>query len=199
MIRTNTTCPARHHFRTHGLRHALATLAVVAGGGLLPLVGAAASTLPVQDASAAVTQAAPVATFEVQPEARPIQSAPVLPIALQPAPAQVTRDSAALPGVSGKPVGVGEASFYGKGDGFAGRKTANGEIFDPSAMTAAHKTLPLGTRLKVTNLANSRSVLVRVNDRGPYAKGRILDLSYGAAQRLGMVGAGHARVKLERL
>ncbi len=91
----------------------------------------------------------------------------------------------------------GKASFYGGGDGFHGTRTANGEIFDENAMTAAHKTLPFGTRVRVTNLSNGRSVVVRINDRGPFVRGRIIDLSYRAAKELGMVSAGVVEVKLE--
>lgn len=92
---------------------------------------------------------------------------------------------------------TGMASFYGKR--FAGRLTANGERFDPGKMTAAHKTLRFGTKLRVTNLANGRHVTVRVNDRGPYAKGRIIDLSRAAAGKIGMIHRGVARVRLERV
>lgn len=70
-------------------------------------------------------------------------------------------------------------------------------MMNPAAMTAAHKTLPIGTKVKVTNLNNSRSVVVRINDRGPFVRGRLIDLSKGAAQKLGFVGAGHARVQIE--
>ncbi len=87
---------------------------------------------------------------------------------------------------------TGEASYYGPG--FAGRPTANGETFNPAEMTAAHRTLPFGTKLLVTNRANGKSVVVRVNDRGPYAGNRILDLSKGAAQRIGMISSGTANV-----
>ena len=89
----------------------------------------------------------------------------------------------------------GVASWYG--DDFHGRQTASGEVYDMFEMTAAHLMLPLGTVIKVTNLLNGRSVRVRVNDRGPYVKGRILDLSYAAAKRLGMLGAGTTRVRIE--
>ena len=91
----------------------------------------------------------------------------------------------------------GTASWYGPG--FHGRRTASGERFNPQAMTAAHRTLPLGTRLRVTNKANGRSVVVRINDRGPFAKNRLIDLSLGAARELQMVRAGTAKVTLERL
>jgi rare lipoprotein A len=90
---------------------------------------------------------------------------------------------------------VGVASYYGKQ--FHGRKTANGEKYNMNALTAAHRTLPFGTQVKVTNLANERSVVVRVNDRGPFIRGRIMDVSLEAARRLQMVGAGTARVRLE--
>jgi rare lipoprotein A len=92
---------------------------------------------------------------------------------------------------------MGVASYYGAY--FAGRETANGETFDPWAMTAAHRLLPLGTVLRVTNLDNGREVEVRVNDRGPYRHDRIIDVSHGAARRLGFEGSGVARVRLEVL
>ena len=76
-------------------------------------------------------------------------------------------------------------------------RTASGEMMNPSAMTAAHKTLPLGSKVKVTNLNNGKAVVVRINDRGPFIKGRLIDLSKGAAQRLGFIGAGHTRVQIE--
>ncbi len=94
-------------------------------------------------------------------------------------------------------LGTVVASYYGKR--FHGRLTANGERFNMNAMTAAHKTLPFGTRLRVTNLANGRSVTVRINDRGPYIAGRTIDLSRGAAAKIGMIHRGHARVKADIL
>lgn len=78
-------------------------------------------------------------------------------------------------------------------------RTASGERMNPSALTAAHRSLPFGTRLKVTNQRNGKSVVVRVNDRGPFVRGRMLDLSRGAARQIGMVGAGHAPVCTARL
>jgi rare lipoprotein A len=89
----------------------------------------------------------------------------------------------------------GTASYYGAD--FAGRRTASGERFDPQALTAAHPVLPFGTRVRVTNLENGRSVTVRINDRGPYTAGRILDVSWEAARELGMLRSGVARVRLE--
>jgi len=91
---------------------------------------------------------------------------------------------------------VGEASFYGKG--FHGKKTANGERFSQYALTAAHPTLPLGTKATVTNLKNGKAVRVRITDRGPYAKGRDIDLSRAAAQRIGLTRRnGEAPVRIE--
>jgi rare lipoprotein A len=86
----------------------------------------------------------------------------------------------------------GLASFY-----VEGARTASGERFDPHDLTAAHRTLPFGTRLRVTSLATGRSVTVRVNDRGPFVSGRVLDVSYSAADRLGIVGRGVAKVKID--
>jgi peptidoglycan lytic transglycosylase len=90
---------------------------------------------------------------------------------------------------------VGVASYYSQGH--QGRRTASGEAFDMDAMTAAHRSLPFGTRVRVTNLANGRQAVVRINDRGPFRKDRIIDVSRAAARALGMVGRGVARVRLE--
>ena len=89
----------------------------------------------------------------------------------------------------------GMASWYGKA--FHGRRTASGTAFDQNGMTAAHPSLPFGTRLRVTNLSNRRSTIVIINDRGPFVGDRIIDLSYGAAKELGFTGDGIARVRLE--
>lgn len=91
----------------------------------------------------------------------------------------------------------GIASWYGPG--FHGRKTANGEIYNMHEMTAAHKTLPFGARVKVIDLETGRSVIVRINDRGPFVEGRVIDLSYAAARALGMEKKGTARVALKIL
>jgi rare lipoprotein A len=90
------------------------------------------------------------------------------------------------------PDGRGVASFYS-----TGVKTANGERFDPNELTAAHRTLPFGTRLRVTDIATGQSVTVRINDRGPYIAGRTVDLSQGAAESLGIVNRGIAKVKVD--
>jgi rare lipoprotein A len=86
------------------------------------------------------------------------------------------------------------ASYY-----YEGQKTASGARFNPNGLTAAHRSLPFGTRVRVTNQSNGRSVVVTINDRGPFIKGRIIDLSRGAAQAISMTGAGVARVSLEVL
>ena len=91
----------------------------------------------------------------------------------------------------------GVASWYGKK--FHGQKTSSGEVYDMYGMTGAHKTLPIPSYARVTNLANGRSVVVRINDRGPFHAGRIIDLSYAAAYKLGYVSAGSARVEVEGL
>ncbi len=91
----------------------------------------------------------------------------------------------------------GVASWYGPG--FHGRKTASGERYNMNALTAAHKTLPFGTRVRVTNRNNGKSVVVKINDRGPYVGGRVIDLSRGAARSIGMIGTGTAKVTVEVL
>jgi rare lipoprotein A len=91
----------------------------------------------------------------------------------------------------------GTASWYGPG--FFGNRTANGEVFRPGTLTAAHRTLPFGTMVRVTNLNNGRSTVVRINDRGPFVGNRVIDLGHGAAQQVGLVSSGLAPVRLEVL
>lgn len=90
----------------------------------------------------------------------------------------------------------GIASIYGNGDGHAGSKTANGERVNPAALTAAHKRLPFGTRVKVTNKRNGASVVVRINDRGPFIRGRIIDLTPAGARQLGFTGLTNVKVNM---
>ena len=92
---------------------------------------------------------------------------------------------------------TGMASWYGRQ--FHGRKTASGETFDMNGLTAAHRSLPLNCYIRVTNKANGKSVVVKVNDRGPFHGNRVLDLSYGAAKQLGITNAGTAKVNIERV
>ena len=103
-----------------------------------------------------------------------------------------SRPAAAAPAPGTRIVGL--ASWYGQKH--QGRATASGEAFDMNKLTAAHRTLPFGTRLRVTNVETGRSVVVRVNDRGPWANDRVLDVSLAAARTLGMVGDGVARVEI---
>jgi rare lipoprotein A len=107
---------------------------------------------------------------------------------------RTTRRTAALPALPAAGGSTGVASFYG--GRFHGRLTASGVRFDSGAMTAAHRSLPFGTRVRVTHLGNGRTVDVRINDRGPFVGGRIIDLSRGAAGVLGMHGQGVARVNV---
>lgn len=94
-------------------------------------------------------------------------------------------------------IGGGMASYYG--NELAGNRTANGERFDPDQLTAAHRTLPFGSMVRVTNMSNGDSVVVRINDRGPFSHGRVIDVSHAAAREIGMHRSGTARVKLALL
>ena len=94
-------------------------------------------------------------------------------------------------------VTVGQASWYGPG--FYGGRTASGEVLRPGTLTAAHRYLAFGTKVRVTNLDNGRTAVVRINDRGPFHGGRIIDLAHGAAQELGVTSSGTAQVKIEVL
>ena len=140
-----------------------------------------------EDASAD-TEAAFEAAFAAVPP-------PVTPTVPPHAVDITTIEPATPPEPAATTLGTGMASYYGRR--FHGRRTANGERFDMAAMTAAHRTLPFGSRVRVTNPRNGRSVVVRINDRGPFVRGRTIDVSRGAAEQLGMVNAGHARVELE--
>lgn len=108
-------------------------------------------------------------------------------------PSFTSADTSTLPGQSLQ----GIASYYA--EEFDGRTTANGEKYDMHALTAAHRSLPFHARVKVTNLDNGKSVIVRINDRGPFKGGRIIDVSYAAAVQLGMISNGTAKVKLSVL
>jgi rare lipoprotein A len=128
------------------------------------------------------------AQLERAPESTPPTPAPTVP----PPPAPPSSGDTAISTQQ-----RGRISMYG--NDFAGRKTASGEPFDPTALTMAHRTLPFGTRVRVTNLENQRSVEVVVNDRGPFVSGRIADLSEAAARRIGMVAAGVVEALLDIL
>jgi rare lipoprotein A len=136
-----------------------------------------------------------------------IASLAATPVLAQPAPAPAPTAPAAATAPATKPAAApaaataaagaerGKLAWYGKK--FAGRKTASGQAYDPNAMTMAHKSLPFGTRVKVTNLANGRSVVLRVNDRGPGQLDRVGDVSEAAARKLGMLRAGVVDAELQ--
>ena len=119
------------------------------------------------------------------------------PLAKAPAAPQMTNVSVSDAYNSLNRIAGGMASWYGPG--FHGRRTANGERFNQNALTAAHKSLPFGTKVKVTNLRNGQSVVVRINDRGPFIRGRVIDLSAGAAKAIGAHSSGVAQVSLDIL
>lgn len=160
-------------------RSALAGLAVLAGAlGWLQLAEPHAEALPFARGGVSLSAPpAPAAEAEVEAPAAIVAGAELL-----------------LPSLD---LFGGEASYYASG--FEGRPTASGEPYRGRALTAAHRTLPFGTRVKVTNLANGRSVEVRVNDRGPFHRRRVIDLSRAAAERLGMVRRGRAPVEVRVL
>jgi rare lipoprotein A len=122
-----------------------------------------------------------------------IASLAATPVLAQPAPAPAATAPAAATAAAGAE--RGQLARYG--EQFAGRKTASGQVYDPNAMTMAHKSLPFGTRVKVTNLANGRSVVLRVNDRGPGQLDRVGDVSEAAARKLGMLRAGVVDAELQ--
>lgn len=142
-----------------------------------------------------------LSTRTVQADALRAQPAPVVQAVPSPSPVKsptpvLTEDVQAERKMPARLL-HGVASWYGSV--FDGRKTASGETFDMYAMTACHPTLPFGTKVRVVNTRNHRSVVVRITDRGLLYDGRVLDLSYGAAQKLGMVSAGVAPVKIQIL
>ena len=179
-------------------------------GFVVAMLFVVASYVSVQNGSSRLTAAAVVergeqrtekadsAAIVEKPAEQPVAKKPASTVAAKPAPTVVENrmtEEAEAAAKKVKSLGSGEASYYGAA--FAGRPTANGETFNPAQMTAAHRTLPFGTKLRVTNTLNGRSVVVRVNDRGPYADNRVIDLSRGAAERIGMIHTGTAQVKLE--
>jgi rare lipoprotein A len=134
----------------------------------------------------------------IEAEALPAESLPSesLPEA-EPVPAPVKAEPPKPPAPAVVSVSTGQASWYGPG--FFGNRTASGEVLRPGTLTAAHRTLPFGTKVRVTNLWNGRSAVVRINDRGPFHGARVIDLAHGAANQLGLVASGVAKVKLEVL
>ena len=159
-------------------------------------LGACAQSTVVNNKSAALTVNRQVADHQAAPEIRPAQPRRTassiihrrVAVAKRHHPAATEKKPAAETGDATHTI----ASFYNQGT-----QTANGEKFVPSELTAAHRTLPFGTRLRVTNVATGQSVTVRVNDRGPFIAGRDVDLSQGAAETLGIIHRGIAKVKLD--
>lgn len=173
----------------------LGALALLLSGSALapamvnPVQAANQGGLAEDDSPKATVSGTEVAIREVYSLTPNAEDAPslVLPVPIAPVPAE--------PAVVG--VSRGQASWYGPG--FYGNRTASGEVLKRGTLTAAHRTLPFGTRVRVTNLWNGRSAVVRINDRGPFHGGRVIDLAHGAASHLGVTSSGVAKVKLEVL
>ncbi len=155
----------------------------IAVAGLLGLAPLAASSAAAPDATTVrvdpATSAAVIEFVPIQPTTEVTAAIPAAPAASDP---QETT------------LGRGSASYYAAR--FDGQRTASGERFDNDDMTAAHRTLPFGSLVRVTNPGNGRSVVVRINDRGPFTRGRLIDVSRAAAVELGMIARGHATVEL---
>lgn len=167
------------------LRITTAALGLLALGGSINAVNAAeAPAVPARSFAAAFADIGQPAAVAVPQDAVDLTT-------LEAAPADADSDEAS----AGQAVRGGMASWYGAE--LAGHRTASGERFNPGEMTAAHRTLPLGSRVRVTYAG--RSVVVRINDRGPYAAGRVIDLSKAAAERIGLRAAGSGRVELAKL
>ena len=162
------------NFRTHLLAACAALATISAAQAQQASAPTATPTLPAMPAITPAPAAAPMAA----PASAPLRKVMI----------------SAAPAASGD-ASEGKVAHYGAK--FNGRKTASGEVFNVNAMTMAHKSLPFGTRVKVTNLANKKSVVVRVNDRGPTDPGRIGDLTSGAARKIGMTKAGVIDARLE--
>lgn len=157
----------------------LQALALASLFGLAPL--AASTPDPAALPSQPATSAAVVELVPLAPTTEVLASEPAVTPPAPSAPQETV-------------LGRGSASYYAAR--FDGRRTASGERFDNDDMTAAHRTLPFGTLVRVTNLANGRSVIVRINDRGPFTRGRMIDVSHAAAEELGLIARGHATVEL---
>jgi len=175
----------------------------LAGLALYPVLARDLDGFEITDPLDLVLPSEPVSALEV---AEPSTEAPVDPLITDPVTAIAEPESEVMPIPPQPPKPVipsvisthsGEASWYGPG--FYGNRTANGEVFRPGTMTAAHRTLPFGTRVRVTNLWNGRKAVVRINDRGPFAGDRLIDLAHGAASELGLTSSGIAQVRLEVL
>ncbi|PAP74958.1 hypothetical protein BSZ37_00080 [Rubrivirga marina] len=159
--------------------------ALLAGGGTALTV---APSILTSDAPAV-----PASVAEAPVDATPPPATLLPPVA----PVSDVREAPETDTEAGEAIGGGRASYYGRE--LAGNPTASGEPFDPTALTAAHRTLPLGTRVRVTHARTGESVVVRVNDRGPFHGDRVIDVSRAAADSIGLTRSGTAEVELERL
>ncbi|GAA0276454.1 hypothetical protein GCM10009127_16440 [Alteraurantiacibacter aestuarii] len=192
------TAPKAHSLRT---QLAFAATALLALGGAVGAGHAQTADSVATASSAALTSNPSLPVFT--PSAEPafdqafdhLDGAAADPV-LPPHAVDITAIDPAVEGEA-QSLGRGVASYYGRR--FAGRPTASGEAFDPQDLTAAHRSLPFGSRVRVTNPHNGRSVVVRINDRGPFVAGRLIDVSRIAAEQLGMIQSGHATVELELL
>ncbi|MFN8830637.1 MAG: septal ring lytic transglycosylase RlpA family protein [Labrys sp. (in: a-proteobacteria)] len=172
---------------------ALGVLSLPLAGCLLPL--------PIEMAderSAAPASSAPVASATTTPgDMLSLEDLPVSRPGLAYAAAANPDDMIATPVALSGTAAVGMASYYGRE--LHGRRKANGELFDMNELTAAHRTWPFGTMVRVTNLSNGKSVVVRISDRGPFARGRVIDVSLAAAKELDFVRRGVTKVRIDKL
>ena len=152
------------------------------------MVGALATA-----AAQASVRARDLPPHSAEPPSGPVEPAVTVPppVAAEP-PEHASAHNAGSPDGLGRTVGAGQASWYGPG--FHGRRTASGEVFNQNAFTAAHRTLPFGSRVQVINQRTGRFIVVRINDRGPHVRGRIIDLSRASAQAIGVSGAAPVRL-----
>ena len=169
---------------------------------LAVLLSGSSALIPVMaDAGLASTGPAPTVVSESGPQSPSL-------LAIRNQEGSASQDEDVVPVVPGLPiaspdqprviqVSSGQASWYGPG--FYGNRTASGEVLRPGTLTAAHRTLPFGTLVRVTNLGNGRTAVVRINDRGPFHGTRVIDLAHGAASELGVASSGIAKVRLEVL
>lgn len=188
--------PSRHRRLAARLAGAKRRAAVVTSAALLAGAGTALTVAPsllADDSDRLVAEAS--AERSAPPPATLLP--PIAPVSdVREAPAETTPPTETAD-PAGESIPGGSASYYGRE--LAGNPTASGEPFNPSALTAAHRTLPLGTRVRVTHARTGESVVVRVNDRGPFHGDRVIDLSRAAADAIGMTRSGTAEVELERL
>lgn len=170
---------------------------LLSGSALVPAIAESSRAATTNDAVAVATLSSEVqgpsnevaireADTESEPAENLIKQVPPTPIAPAPKPAPRVVHSAS-----------GQASWYGPG--FYGNRTASGEVLRPGTLTAAHRTLPFGTKVLVTNLRNGRTAVVRINDRGPFHGNRVIDLAHGAAHSLGVTASGIAQVRMDVL